>query len=131
MKQAIKLWANVIHLYTQGYTEKEILDLRGKLDATNLLWRELKQQTANRWLNSARDADPDADILHLLNRRKRKPGLVTKPDLTSEKHISLARSRSSLKAGLQYEAGARSDVGETPVIDEAGARLWRLTRVSS
>ena len=70
----------VVALYREGFTEQRIVTLTGQLAATHKLgdaWTRLNQSTVNRWLKAARDEDPDLQIWHLLNLRRRKPGVYS------------------------------------------------------
>ena len=68
-------------LYWQGYTERELTVHRSELVERHPLgkaWEGSKQKTLiNRWINKAKEKDPDLDVWHVLNRRKRRPGIYT------------------------------------------------------
>lgn len=62
----------VIRMYHDGYNEAEILGLRERFTEI-----DLNQSSLNRWVKKAREDDPDLEIRHLLNRRRRRPGVYT------------------------------------------------------
>ena len=70
----------VIMLFRDGYTGTEIVrnkDLLNGLNNPHLDWSSIKQSSLNRWINSAKKEDADLEIWHLLNRRRRRPGMYT------------------------------------------------------
>ena len=78
--QPPELHETVVRLYKQGYTERELNNHRSKLVERHSLgaaWEGLNQKTLNRWINQAKENDPDLEVWHVLNRRKRRPGLYT------------------------------------------------------
>ncbi|MSQ17955.1 MAG: hypothetical protein EXR54_10490 [Dehalococcoidia bacterium] len=89
-----------------GYTEGEIIRYRQRLTAIHKLgaaWDSLNQSSLNRWIKSAKEADPDLEILHLLNRRRWKPGIYT--HWTPEGTIILGPYYESLADTLYLGAG--------------------------
>ena len=70
----------VIVLFRDGYTGTEIVrnkDLLNGLNNSRLDWSSIKQSSLNRWINLAKNEDADLEIWHLLNRRRRRPGMYT------------------------------------------------------
>ncbi|MFC1935591.1 hypothetical protein ACFLX9_02360 [Chloroflexota bacterium] len=63
-----------IDLFHQGYDEKEIVVGLRQLEGQ---YSEITRSAVDRWVKAARYSDPDLQIWHLLNRRKRKPGIYT------------------------------------------------------
>jgi hypothetical protein len=75
----------VVIYYRQGYTERDLIVYRSELVERHPLgpaWETLNQKTLNRWINQAKEKDPDLEVWHVLNKRKRRPGMYTywKPD---------------------------------------------------
>lgn len=70
----------VVVLFRDGYTGVEIFRNRDRLNELHksaLDWNSIGQNSLNRWINSAKKEDSDLEIYHLLNRRRRRPGMYT------------------------------------------------------
>ncbi len=70
----------VVALFRDGYTGVEIFrnkDRLNELHKSALDWNSIGQNSLNRWINSAKKEDSDLEIYHLLNRRRRRPGMYT------------------------------------------------------
>ena len=78
MKQSNQIRESVVRLYRDGYTEAEINRGKDRLSTIHKLgseWTTLNQSKVNRWLNAAKEDDPDLEVWHVLNRRRWKPGV--------------------------------------------------------
>ena len=74
----LRLSKAVVALFAAGSTESELVTHRErlvKIHALGEVWLLLRQSSANRWLREAKDENPDLEVEHVLNRRRRKPGL--------------------------------------------------------
>ncbi len=76
-QNSVRDW--VLALYRNGYSQKEILHFGDSRQGnkTGPSIRRLVQSNISRWISKGRDADPDLEIWHLLNKRKRRPGMYT------------------------------------------------------
>jgi hypothetical protein len=89
-KHSRELKEAAVSLYRDGSTEAEIVQNKARLMRVHRLgseWEPLLPKTLNRWLNLAKEADPDLEIVHLLNRRRRRPGLYNHWEMTGEMEI--------------------------------------------
>ncbi len=78
LRRNFELKKAAIQLYRDGHTEGEMVQHKGRLKEIHRLasaWDSLNQSNLNRWINSAKEGDPDLEIWHLLNRRRKWPGL--------------------------------------------------------
>ena len=69
-----------IRLFRNGYTEAEIIRNKKRLIEIHKLgsaWDSANRASLNRWIKSAKEDDPDLEIWHLLNRRRRRPNWYT------------------------------------------------------
>ncbi|MFH1141150.1 MAG: hypothetical protein V1724_05710 [Chloroflexota bacterium] len=137
MKHQIRLQKTVIHLYRNGYTEAEIIELRdriGSLYKLGAAWLVVHPRTVNRWLKAAREADPDLEIAHLVNRRRWKPGIYA--NWKAEGQVILMpfydpiRGKMYLGAGdtfFQLSAGPQVEMVKPPEAIEQEQR-WQQER---
>ena len=80
LKQIKTLREAAVALFRDGYTGIEIVrnkDRLNELHKPSPDWISISQSSLNRWINSAKNEDSDLEIWHLLNRRRRRPGMYT------------------------------------------------------
>ena len=80
LEQTKSLEKAVIVLFRDGYTGIEIVRNKTRLNELHKPvpgWDSISQSSLNRWINLAKKEDADLEIWHLLNRRRRRPGMYT------------------------------------------------------